>query len=144
MVKKNKIPKKFYSKICKNIPILCVDIIIKNKNKFLLVKRVNEPLKNKWWLVGGRIKINENAIVAAKRKLYEEINLKAQKFKFVGFFEKKFNKSNFYKNSPYHTVSLVFICNINKPKKIILDKQSYKWKLFKKLPNIFLKNFYIK
>lgn len=145
MVKKNNIiPKKLYIKICKNIPILCVDIIIKYKNKFLLVKRKNEPLKNSWWLVGGRIKINENGIIAAKRKLNEEINLKVQKFKFVGFFEKKFNVSNFYKNELYHTVSLVFLCHINDLNKIILDEQSSKWKLSKKLPNIFLKNFYVK
>ena len=51
------LPENIYKEIISNIPILCVDIILtnKNKNKFLLIKRNNEPLKNEWWIVGGRV-----------------------------------------------------------------------------------------
>ena len=40
---------KLYKKIMESMPIVCVDaLIINEKKEYLLVKRKNEPLKNKF------------------------------------------------------------------------------------------------
>ena len=49
------IPKLEYKAILANIPIVCVDLIIINDGKFLLLKRDNEPAKGEFWFPGGRI-----------------------------------------------------------------------------------------
>ena len=77
-----------YRDIIQSIPILCVDIIIKNeKGQFLLIKRSNQPLKGEYWLVGGRINHGENARDAARRKLIEEANIEANQLEFIGIYE---------------------------------------------------------
>ena len=45
-----------YTKIIEDLPIYCVDIIIKNdQEEYLLIKRNNEPKKGEWWVIGGRV-----------------------------------------------------------------------------------------
>ena len=75
---------KKYLKIIQSLPISCVDIIIKNKNdEYLLVIKI-EPLKNHYFLIGGRVYLNET-LSAAKRKLNEELN--QNKFEFIGVYQ---------------------------------------------------------
>ena len=69
------IPLNKYSKILEDLPIYCVDIIIKNdKEEYLLIKRNNEPKKGEWWVVGGRVLKGETAKEAAIRKVKQETN----------------------------------------------------------------------
>jgi len=50
------IQENLYKKILEYLPILCVDVIIKDLNgSILLIKRNNEPLKGEWWVIGGRV-----------------------------------------------------------------------------------------
>ena len=68
----NKIPSDEYARILENMPVCCVDVIIANDKKALLVYRKDEPAKNKWWVVGGRILKNEKLEDAVIRKVLEE------------------------------------------------------------------------
>ena len=123
-----------YKKIIKSLPIVCVDVIIKNsKDQYLLVKRKNNPLKGQWWVVGGRIEHLEYAREAAIRKIKEEINLNIEHLIFEGVYEDKF-QNNAFEEAPYHTVSLVFSCKIDNDETIILDNQSDNWIWSDKLP----------
>jgi colanic acid biosynthesis protein WcaH len=129
-----------YKKIINCLPIVCVDIIIKNSdNKYLLVKRRNNPLKGEWWVVGGRIDHLEKAKKAAKRKLKQEINLNIDKLSFEGFYEDNF-KNNSFENTPYHTISLIFSCKVDNNQQFFLDKQSSEWMWSDKLPDRFTIN----
>ena len=65
------IQENLYKKIIKNVPILCVDLIIKYHDQYLLVQRKESPLKGEWWVPGGRVQIGETLEAAAKRKLTE-------------------------------------------------------------------------
>jgi len=56
----NKISNELYDQILENIPICCVDIIVSHNGKVLLIHRKEEPAKDKWWVVGGRILKGEN------------------------------------------------------------------------------------
>lgn len=55
--------------------------------KVLLIKRKNEPYKNKWALVSGAMYNNELIEVAAKRELKEKTNLEKIKIELVDVFD---------------------------------------------------------
>ena len=65
----------------KKIAALCV---IKNKSKFLLLKRNNEPNIGKYVPVGGKLKDHETPEKAAIRETFEETGLKFDKLEFCG------------------------------------------------------------
>ena len=65
----------------KKIAALCV---IKNKSKFLLLKRNNEPNIGKYVPVGGKLKDHETPEKAARRETFEETGLKFDKLEFCG------------------------------------------------------------
>lgn len=58
---------------------ITVDVVIltiqDNKLKVLLVKRVNEPFKNRWSIPGGFVRLSENLDDAALRLLKEKSNV---------------------------------------------------------------------
>ncbi len=60
-----------------------VAVIVNNDNKFLLLKRINDPKiwqPNKWALVGGGIEKGETPEQACKREVKEETGLMVDKF----------------------------------------------------------------
>ena len=129
------IPREKYIEIMELLPILCVDIIIKNLcNDYLLIKRANEPLKGKWWVVGGRVLKNETLMQAASRKVKEEVGLSASNFDFVGYYEDIYEKNPFGMSPPQHSVSVVFSTTIYDNEPVKLDGQSSEWKFSKDLP----------
>jgi colanic acid biosynthesis protein WcaH len=126
-----------YKSIIRLLPIVCVDIVVKNTDgKFLLVKRKNNPLKGQWWVVGGRIEHMEKAQDAAKRKLKEEADLEVKDLLFEGCYEDNFD-NNAFDDVPYHTISLIFSCIKDDSIDIKLDKQSSDWVWSEKLPDRF-------
>lgn len=132
------IPSKLYKRIVESVPIVCVDVILRYKDKYLLVFRNNEPLKDKWWLVGGRALKGERTIDTAKRKVREETGLTATKFKMRGVYEDSYPRSAW--GVPTSSVSIVYEAQVKvfKPK---LDKTSSSISAMKKLPDRFIKHY---
>ncbi len=135
------IPEHKYRDILKHLPILCVDIAIKIDGGYLLVKRKNEPKKDKWWVPGGRLHKGETAEEAARRKVKEETGLDIKGIMPIGYYECVFRKSSFGEIlGGYHALSIVFLCRADKGE-VLLDKQSSGWKIGK-LPGDFkIRNF---
>lgn len=120
------------------MPVVCVDAIIMNElGEFLLVKRKNEPLKNKYWMVGGRLHKNELTIDGIKRKVKEEVGLNVGVVKYLGHFEEFFDKTAQNINSNFHSISFVYLVFVASNSAIKIDKQSSEFKWVKKLPKIF-------
>ncbi|MFA6524244.1 MAG: NUDIX domain-containing protein [Candidatus Paceibacterota bacterium] len=129
----NLIPLETYKKIHKNIPILCVDLVILDKKKnFLLVKRANEPAKGKWWFIGGRVNKFETLKKAVARKAKEEIGLKVKILKCLGVDETIFKNGPF--GWPTHTINVVFLVELDN-KLIKIDYQSKKYEWFSQINN---------
>lgn len=101
-----KISDKEYKKIVELVPILCVDIILRHNNKYVLVKRNNEPLKGFHWVIGGRLLKDESLWEGAMRKVREEVGVGVHELKPVGFYEDSYSRSAF--GIPTHTDSIVF------------------------------------
>jgi colanic acid biosynthesis protein WcaH len=130
------IPIDFYSKIIDAMPILCVDIVIKDMDRFLLVKRTREPLKGRWWVPGGRVWKGETITSATKRKIKEELGINVKVLEPIGYYERHFKESELGLESGIHTVSIVVTA---KPLsfKIKLDNQSSAWRFTRRLPRDF-------
>lgn len=129
------IPLKEYQKILEVLPILCVDIIAENsKGEYLLIKRANEPKKDVWWVIGGRVLKGETLEQGARRKVKEETGLEITHLKPVGYFELVQGENPFGLAFEYHTVSVVFSAVIDETQPILLDKQSLGYKFSKELP----------
>lgn len=60
--------------------VLALFTVVNAKFKVLLIKRKNEPFKNKWILVGGCAYNTEDADTAMNREIYEKIRIKNIKF----------------------------------------------------------------
>lgn len=132
------IPDHLYREIISVIPIVCVDVVIRNEaGKVLLLRRKNEPLKDQWWVVGGRIHAGEPARQACVRKTFEESGLAIEELEFLGFYEDVFDKNSFDEAKPYHTLSLVFETRVTKKQAIHLDAQHTEWAWFDSLPDRF-------
>ena len=123
-----------YKKIVDLFPVLCVDgLVINEKGEFLLVKRRNEPLKNRWWIPGGRIYKGETLTDGFLRKMKEEIGVDVKILLPLGYYEEHFRENPFNLKSGVHTLSVVFSC-VPLSKKIKLDEQSSAFRWAKKLP----------
>jgi len=79
------IPEDEYLKIVKCIPIFCVDFLIRCGDKNLLLKRTQEPLKDFYWVVGGRMNIGETIEELAIRVQKREIGRYIDNRKLIGF-----------------------------------------------------------
>ena len=133
------IPDHLYREIISVIPIVCVDIVIRNQvGKVLLARRKNEPLKDQWWVIGGRIQSGESARQACIRKAYEEAGLEIVELQFLGFYEDVFDKNSFAVAKPYHTLSLVFEARTTTKQVVLLDAQHSEWAWFDALPDRFI------
>ena len=137
------IEENLYKKIIHALPILCVDLVIKNsKGEYLLHLRDNEPLKNEWWVPGGRVHKEEEIYSAASRKCKEELGLIITNWLAVGVYQDQYDRNSFDTATIFHGVSIVLSAtkDVNEDE-IILDEQSSKWAYQKKLPDRFLSNF---
>lgn len=134
----NDIPLELYEQITRALPILCVDIVITNKNgQYLLVKRSNPPKQYEWWVVGGRVLKGEPLADAARRKLREEVGVEAADVEAVGYFETTRDANPFGLPFEYHAVSVVFRADIASAQSVTLDDQSSEWKWGDALPHDF-------
>jgi colanic acid biosynthesis protein WcaH len=122
----------------------CVDIIIKNgQGEYLLIKRANEPLKDQWWVIGGRVLKGESLEDAAKRKVQEEVGLEINNLKSIGYYEDAFETNPFGLTTPLHAISIVFSTIIADKQRVTLDSQSSDWKYSNELPaKFFIKPFH--
>jgi 8-oxo-dGTP diphosphatase len=65
----------------KRLAVMCV---LKNENKFLLLKRLKEPNKDTFTPVGGKLDPHESPYNAALRETFEETGIKVEQMKFCG------------------------------------------------------------
>ena len=122
------IPDELYSRILKIIPIACVDLIVTNsKREILLLKRKNTPAKDEWWFPGGRVHFMETREDAVGRKLREECGLQGKIVKEIGTYDLILDEEN---NNPSHAITTVFHVEVNNDK-VAIDNQSveYEWRL---------------
>ena len=123
-----------YKLIVETMPIICVDLLIINDGKFLLLKRDNEPARGEFWFPGGRILKLEKIKTAALRKAKEEVNLKCV-FQNIVTIEETIFKKNSEMHSDKHTINIVCKLLVDDITNIKLDDlhSSFLWTSFKEI-----------
>jgi len=84
-------------------PKLAADGVILENGRILLIKRGNEPFKDKWALPGGFVEYGEKVEDAAVREVFEETGLKTEIIDLVGVY------SDPNRDPRGHVVSTVFL-----------------------------------
>ena len=88
------------------IPSLTVDGAITKNNEILLIKRKNDPFRNKWALPGGFVEYGEKVEDAVKREIKEETGFNTKIKRLIGVY------SDPKRDPRGHTVSIVYTLDI--------------------------------
>jgi 8-oxo-dGTP pyrophosphatase MutT (NUDIX family) len=132
------IPEAKYKQILNYTVNLCTDVCLRYNNKVLLIRRNEEPCKNVYWPIGGRIHKGETADQAARRKIKEEIGIDFEGDLYpIGFYEDQYTENSFSKKTDYCTLSIVFGGDLVGLPNIVLDDTSEAFGLFDILPERF-------
>lgn len=130
MQKKHFISDLIYKEIMRKMPITTVDVVFLNKDKILLFKRNNEPVKNVFFTMGGRIIKGESFIECAERQVKTELGIKIdpKKLKFIGVTQDN-HKNSTFKGISYYSITIFYTYEIEKAPDLKLDFQhsEYKW-----------------
>ena len=88
------------------IPI--VISILRCDEKYLFLKRANAPYENLWSLVGGKMKIGEHILGAAKREVFEETGASdVYRYEYRGIVSERLVQRNGILSAHF----LIFICH---------------------------------
>lgn len=115
------LPREVYRSFYAVMPVVCVDLLVLQADKVLLVRRANEPAAGAWWLPGGRVHYRERRSDAAIRKLHEETG-----FTTTDPIELLTDDLIFDEvaDAPLHGVTTVFVCGVTVAAAPRLDEQS--------------------
>ena len=131
------LPDQEYRKIINSMPIFCIDFLITWEKQYLLLQRKEEPLKNDYWVVGGRLLFKETIKDAAKRIQEREIGRYFSKFKEIGF------SNYFFPSKPgskaTHTPAILYKISVSKKFDPIVDRQHNNFIWSNKVPKELIK-----
>jgi len=128
------IPEDQYKFIVQNVPIVCVDVIVRREGRVLLLRRRNEPLKGEWWIPGGRIDRGEKSTDAAIREVFEETGLRIERPRLYAVLEGFFDTCA--QNCSCHSLSLIYEAE-SKSGDVKIDKESSDFMWSESLPEKF-------
>lgn len=120
--------KKFWQELQKKVPILCVDgVVVDSKKRVLLTKRSILPFKGYWHLPGGVVFFKEKTEKAVIRIIKKETGLNTKIICLIDVY------SDPKRDPRGHFVTIAYLLKLVKGK-LKSDFQSEKIKFFFKLP----------
>ena len=119
-------------------PSLAVDGVIIKDNQILLIKRKNDPYKDKWAMPGGFVEYGERTEDAVLREVKEETGLEAKISQLVGVY------SDPKRDPRKHVVSITYLLkDISGTERGGDDAKEAKWWNVNKLPELAFDHQYI-
>tara|TARA_B100000927_G_scaffold32333_1_gene23494 strand:- start:53 stop:472 length:420 start_codon:yes stop_codon:yes gene_type:complete len=131
------IPEDDYQKIIKTMPVFCADFLIFAERKYLLIKRKEEPAKDVYWVVGGRLRYKETMEELAERVMKQEIGQSFSNFKIIGYSNYIFPETP--DSRATHTPTLLHIVEANKMFEPKIDNKHTDYIWSEKLPEELIK-----
>ena len=105
------IPDDQYNYILKNMPVFCVDWLIRCDDKYLLLQRTQQPLKGRYWHIGGRLRMDETVTQAARRLQEREIGRYCGVGDIIGFSNYFFPKDEDARAT--HTPAITYLVDVD-------------------------------
>jgi colanic acid biosynthesis protein WcaH len=117
-----------FRRVVNTAPLISIDILIKNKGKVLLGKRINSPAKGYFFSTGGRIYKNELISNAMIRIAKDELNIELKsELEFIGVFE-HFYPDSIFDGISTHYVNLAYSLDVeNLLDPPTIQHSEYKW-----------------
>lgn len=106
------IPNDLYAKIHESLPIFCLDLVIVQDQKILLVKRNREPAKDQYWFPGGRMFKGEQFMDTARRIAQGEVGIHIDSIQILGADNLVFAEDPFGHGKGTHTPTCIIKCNL--------------------------------
>ena len=122
-----------FAQVVRNTPVVAIDLIIRDRDRYVLVGlRTNEPARDKWFVPGGAVRKDERLADAFARIAKAEIGLEASigDAKFIGVYEHLYD-TNAFGEEGYgtHYVVLAHEINLDHRPRIVRDHQhsGFRW-----------------
>ena len=113
--------------IYSQVPRVCVDVIVKKDDGFILTKRAINPGGGFWRLIGGTVFLNETLGEAARRIAKEELDIEIEILKQLGVME------FINEGGVRHSVSIAFLVSY-KSGTISINDEADDYKIFHEVP----------
>ena len=100
-----------FETVVASTPLVSIDLIVENEHgEYLLGKRTNRPVKDYWFVPGGRIQKNESMDAAFNRLCRQELGSEAKRndATFLGPYEHFYTNSVFGEKPSTHYVVLAY------------------------------------
>ena len=126
----DRIDEEIYSTALDHLVITCVDVVLTYENQVLLVKRDRFP-RPSWWIVGGRMVAGEAPMVAAIRKIEQEVKLQTidhSRLRYVGIYSTCFaTRHQAPQHHGSHTLNITYQAALTETEKqqIALDPDEH-------------------
>lgn len=91
-------------------PLIGVGVLIKNGDKYLLVKRAAEPDANLWTIPGGLVELGEKVADAAIREALEETGLEIEIIKMLDILNKIVRDET--SRIKFHFIIIVYLAKV--------------------------------
>lgn len=129
-MKKWPLTKKEFEEVYRKVPRLTVEVVVKTDKGIVLTKRSIPPYLGQWHIPGGTVYLGETLEQAVKRVAKEELGVKVEMEKLLGYIEYPNEKKNGGFTQP---VGVAFLVRI-KSGKLCGSKQGEEVKAFRNLP----------
>lgn len=117
------------------MPICCVDVVVRQGDFFLLIRRLCEPALGQWWLPGGRVRKGEFTQPAAERIVQDEVGLECDFDASLGVYETQFTTGPY--GIPVHTINVCYRFRARPGQLVRLDANhsEFRWVPFGHVPD---------
>lgn len=142
------IPDEQYDYILKNMPVFCVDWLVRCNDKYLLLKRTQQPLMGRYWHIGGRLRVDETIEEAAIRLQTRELGRYCGLGKLLSFSNYMFEKCEGARAT--HTPAITYLVDVDEEFVPVLDETESEYMWTESLPkdlltqSQFINNFSLK
>ena len=122
-----------FKTVIENTPLVSIDLCLLFNEEILLGKRINEPLKGRWFTPGGRIHKNESWQRALQRIALDELGLPPSDcadFKLMGVWDHFYTNSVCDGSLSTHYVNLPHLARFLSKPAISGDDQHAEFKWF--------------
>ncbi|ELZ31366.1 GDP-mannose mannosyl hydrolase [Halogeometricum pallidum JCM 14848] len=118
------VPEDEWASVVANVPIVSVDLIVRQEGGVLLGLRENEPAKGEWFVPGGTVLKNERLTEAIHRVAEMELGCEVKICERLGTFEHFYDTSEVEGVETKHYLANAFVVEPLQPVDAVDDQHS--------------------